>query len=134
MLLFGTSTAGLYVFFAVTPITYVTLLVAVVLLTTSFLFVASAQNGLTSMIGQQHAMSGQISAVWNIFASVPTVAPSSSAALSATCSKRGTPIRPVASYFSSALRLWPRLPFTPRGSPEACLATSVSNTGPRRIR
>jgi MFS family permease len=73
MLLFGTSTAGFYVFFAFTPITYVTLLVAVVLLTTSFLFVASAQNGLTSMIGQQHAMSGQISAVWNIFASVPTV-------------------------------------------------------------
>ena len=73
MLLFGAITAGLYVFFAFTPITYVTLLVAVVLLTTSFLFVASAQNGLTSMIGQQHAMSGQISAVWNIFASIPTV-------------------------------------------------------------
>ena len=73
MLLFGTISAGLYVFFAFTPITYVTLLVAVVLLTTSFLFVASAQNGLTSMIGQQHAMSGQISAVWNTFASVPIV-------------------------------------------------------------
>ena len=73
MLLFGTISAGLYVFFAFTPITYVTLIVAVVLLTTSFLFVASAQNGLTSMIGQQHAMSGQISAVWNIFASVPTI-------------------------------------------------------------
>src|SRR6187401_2138530 len=55
MLLFDISTAGLDVFFAVIPITYVTLLVAVVLLTTSFLFVASAQNGLTSMIGQQHA-------------------------------------------------------------------------------
>ena len=26
-----------------------------------------------SMIGQQHAMSGQISAVWNIFESIPTV-------------------------------------------------------------
>ena len=73
MLLFGTISAGLYIFFAFTPVTYVTLLVAVVLLTTSFLFVASAQNGLTSMIGQQHAMSGQISAVWNIFASVPLV-------------------------------------------------------------
>ena len=73
MLLFGAISAGLYVFFAFTPITYVTLLVAVVLLTISFLFVASAQNGLTSMIGQQHAMSGQISAVWNIFASVPTI-------------------------------------------------------------
>jgi len=73
MLLFGTVTAGLYVFFAFTPITYVTLLIAVMLLTTSFLFVASAQNGLTSTLGQQHAMSGQISAVWNIFASIPTV-------------------------------------------------------------
>ena len=73
MLLFGTVTASLYVIFAFTPITYVTLLVAVVLLTTSFLFVASAQNGLTSMLGQQHAMSGQISAVWNIFASIPAV-------------------------------------------------------------
>jgi Na+/melibiose symporter-like transporter len=73
MLLFGTISASLYVFFAFTPITYATLLVAVMLLTTSFLFVASAQNGLTSMIGQQHAMTGQISAVWNIFASIPTV-------------------------------------------------------------
>jgi hypothetical protein len=73
MLLFGTVTACLYFFFALTPITYGTLLVAVLLLTTSFLFVASAQNGLTSTLGQQHAMSGQISAAWNIFASVPTV-------------------------------------------------------------
>ena len=73
MLLFGTISAGLYVFFAFTSVTYATLLVAVVLLTISFLFVASAQNGLTSMIGQQHLMSGQISAVWNIFGSVPAV-------------------------------------------------------------
>jgi hypothetical protein len=74
MVLFGAVAALLYVFFAFTPISYVTLLVAVVLLTASFLFVASAQNGLTSTIGQQHAMTGQISAVWNIFLSIPTVA------------------------------------------------------------
>ncbi|HUI12350.1 MAG TPA: MFS transporter [Xanthobacteraceae bacterium] len=74
MLSFGIATAGLYVLFAFVPITYVTLLAAVVLLTTSFLFVASAQNGLTSVLGQQHEMSGQISAVWNIFGSIPTVA------------------------------------------------------------
>jgi MFS family permease len=73
MLLFGSISAFLYVLFAFTPMTYVTLLAAVVLLTASFLFVASAQNGLTSTIGQQHAMTGQISAVWNIFASIPTV-------------------------------------------------------------
>jgi predicted MFS family arabinose efflux permease len=36
--------------------------------------VASAQNGLTSMIGRQHAISGQISAVWNIFMSLPALA------------------------------------------------------------
>jgi MFS family permease len=73
MLLFGSISALLYVIFAFTPMIYVTLLVAVVLLTTSFLFVASAQNGLTAMIGQQHAMTGQISAVWNIFLSIPLV-------------------------------------------------------------
>jgi Na+/melibiose symporter-like transporter len=44
------------------------------LLTASFLFISSAQNGLASMLGQQHAMSGQISAAWNIFSSLPTVA------------------------------------------------------------
>jgi MFS family permease len=74
MLLFGAVTAGLYILFAFTPITYGTLLAATVLLTTSFLFVASAQNGLTSTLGQQHAMSGQISAVWNIFLSIPAFA------------------------------------------------------------
>jgi Major Facilitator Superfamily len=74
MLVFGALTAGLYILFAFTPLTYGTLLAAVLVLTASFLFVASAQNGLTSTLGQQHAMSGQISAVWNIFASIPAVA------------------------------------------------------------
>ena len=74
MLVFGTVTAVLYGIFAFIPVTYVTLLFAVMLLMSSFLFVASAQNGLTSALGQQHVMSGQISAVWNIFGSVPTVA------------------------------------------------------------
>src|ERR1700730_13062337 len=73
MLLFGGISALLYVCFAFTPMTYSTLLVAVVVLTASFLFVASAQNGLTTTIGQQHAMTGQISAVWNVCLSVPTV-------------------------------------------------------------
>jgi len=74
MLLFSMLTAALYCIFAFIPITYTTLLIEVVLLTTSFLFVSSAQNGLTSTLGQQHAMAGQISAVWNIFGSLPTVA------------------------------------------------------------
>lgn len=74
MLLFGGLCALLYLGFALVPMTYSSLLVAVIVLTTSFLFVASAQNGLASTIGQQHAMTGQISAAWNVFASVPMVA------------------------------------------------------------
>jgi hypothetical protein len=74
LLLFGSTTAGLYVLFAFIPVTYGTLLTAVILLTTSYLFVSSAQNGLTSTIGQQHAMTGQVSAAWNIFLSIPLVA------------------------------------------------------------
>jgi MFS family permease len=74
MLLFGAICAGLYLVFAFAPVTYATLLTAMVLLTASFLSVSSAQNGLASTIGQQHAMSGQISAVLNIFGSIPSVA------------------------------------------------------------
>jgi hypothetical protein len=74
MLLFGGISGLLYVYFAFTPISYLTLLVAVIILTVSFLFVLSAQNGLTALIGQQHAMTGQISAAWNVFLSVPTFA------------------------------------------------------------
>jgi Na+/melibiose symporter-like transporter len=73
MLLFGGISAGLYALFAFTPVTYESLLIAVILLTTSSLFVSSAQNGLTSVIGQQHTMSGQVSAVWNIVGSIPSV-------------------------------------------------------------
>src|SRR5689334_2580672 len=74
MLLFGGISAALYVLFAATPLTYSTLLVAVIALTVSFLFVQGAQSGLTAAIGQQHAMTGQISAVWNVLLSIPTMA------------------------------------------------------------
>ena len=65
--------AAFYILFALTPVSYLTLLLAVTTLTTSLLFVASAQNGLTASVGQRYAMTGQISAVWNIFLSVPAV-------------------------------------------------------------
>ena len=74
MLLFGSISAGLYVVFAFVPMTYMSLLIAVVVATTSSLFVSSALNGLTSMISQQHAMTGQASAAWNIFGSIPGIA------------------------------------------------------------
>jgi MFS family permease len=73
IVLFGGICAAVYLVFAFAPVTYQTLLAAQLLLGTCFLFVASAQNGLTSTLGQQHLMSGQISAVWNIAASLPGI-------------------------------------------------------------
>jgi len=74
MLLFGGVSALLYALFAATSLGTTSLLVAVIALTASFLFVSSAQNGLTAALGQQHAMTGQLSAVWNVFLSIPTMA------------------------------------------------------------
>jgi len=74
MVLFGSITAIVYLTFAFIPVSYLTLLVGVIILTTVYLFVISAQNGLISTIGQQHVMSGQISTVFNIVGSLPTLA------------------------------------------------------------
>src|SRR5690242_11792688 len=74
MLLFGAVSALLYALFASTSLGTTSLLVAVIVLTASFLFVSSAQNGLTAALGQQHAMTGQLSAVWNVVLSIPTMA------------------------------------------------------------
>jgi hypothetical protein len=74
LILFGTASAALYVLFAFIPVTYLTLLSAVILLTTAVLFVSSAQKGMTAAFGQQHVMSGQISTAWNVFLSLPLIA------------------------------------------------------------
>jgi hypothetical protein len=74
MLLFGAVSALLYALFAATSLGTTSLLMAVIVLTASFLFVSSAQNGLTAALGQQHAMTGQLSAVWNVVLSIPAMA------------------------------------------------------------
>jgi hypothetical protein len=74
MVLFGSATAALYVAFAFAQFNEQMLLGAMVLLTASFLFVSSAQNGLMATVGQQHVMSGQISTVFNVVSSLPILA------------------------------------------------------------
>lgn len=73
MLLFGVISAVLYIGFAFIEITYSTLLIATVLLTTAYLFVLAAQNGLSSAVGQRHAMSGRVSALWQIVIAIPAI-------------------------------------------------------------
>jgi Na+/melibiose symporter-like transporter len=73
-MLFGFLSAAMCIAFAFMPITIGTLLAAGLLLTSSSLFIASAQSGLAATLGHQHAMSGQISAAWNVFTALPAVA------------------------------------------------------------
>src|SRR5271166_6829392 len=56
MILFSLIGCVLDLVFAFTPVSTFSLLAAILTLTTAFLFVASAQNGLSSTIGQQHVM------------------------------------------------------------------------------
>ena len=74
LVLFGIVTAALFVLFAFAGFSQATLLIAVILLTSGFLFVQSAQNGLMAQVGQQHVMSGQVSTVFNVVVSLPTLA------------------------------------------------------------
>jgi hypothetical protein len=74
ILLFGSLTVALYILLTFVPVTYPTLLGAILLLRISFRLVSSAENGLLSTLGQQHTMSGQISALWNVVLSAIGVA------------------------------------------------------------
>ncbi|MDE2464935.1 MAG: MFS transporter [Alphaproteobacteria bacterium] len=74
LIVFGALSTALYLVFAFVPFGYDSLLAAVLLLTMSFLFVLSAQSGLSAVIGRQLQMSGQVSAAWNTFSYVPILA------------------------------------------------------------
>jgi hypothetical protein len=74
MILFGAAGAALYLVFAFLPPTYGVLMAAIAPQVICFLFIASAVRGLTSMIGQQRVMTGQVSAAWHLFeiSSIPS--------------------------------------------------------------
>jgi hypothetical protein len=70
LLLFGSITVGLYVALAFLPVSYATLLGSILLLRVAFRLVSSAENGILASLGRQHAMSGQISSLWNVLLSL----------------------------------------------------------------
>ncbi len=74
LVLFGAICAAVYTVFAFIPPSRVTMLIAVLMLTCAFRFAYAAQNGMTSALAQQNMMSGQISAIWNVFSFVPVLA------------------------------------------------------------
>jgi hypothetical protein len=74
VMLFGALGAVTCLAFSLAPPTYATLLAAALLIAVSSLFIKSALKGLIATIGQQNAMTGQVSAVANAFEVLPVVA------------------------------------------------------------
>ena len=60
-----------FIVFAFRPLTYSNLMIVIMMTTICSLFTTSALNGLSATLGQQHAMCGQMSSLWNLFTAVP---------------------------------------------------------------
>src|SRR4051812_30726403 len=71
MLLFGSISGLLYVGFAFTPISYLTLLLAVIVPAAPVLLVSSAPNGLNARRGQQQAVNRPITAAGDAVLLIP---------------------------------------------------------------
>jgi hypothetical protein len=73
LFLFSALSAVTYAVFAFMGASLAALSIGLFLQTVWSLFIAAAQNGLTATIGEQHALTGQMSAVWNVFTALPAI-------------------------------------------------------------
>jgi hypothetical protein len=72
LVFFGCLSCAIFATFAFVPVSEAALLASALLTTVCFLFLWGAWNGLGSTIGQQLAMSGRISSLWNTAGTVTT--------------------------------------------------------------
>jgi MFS family permease len=73
-LIFAPITAAVFVWMAYTELTYTGLFIGMFLVMLFWRFVAAGQWALLALVGQEKLMSGRLSALWNIIASVPYIA------------------------------------------------------------
>jgi hypothetical protein len=72
-LVFAPATAAVFLWMAVSQLTYSGLFLGMLVVMFLFRFVMAAYQGLMALIGQQQLMSGRLSVVWQIFWSLPYV-------------------------------------------------------------
>ncbi|HJW41517.1 MAG TPA: MFS transporter, partial [Rhizomicrobium sp.] len=72
-LLFAPITAAIFLWLALTQITYVGLVAGMFLAMTSFRLVSAAYQGLLALVGQEKMMSGRLSALWQIISALPYI-------------------------------------------------------------
>ena len=73
-LIFGSSTAMVFVWLSFAHLSYQGLFAGMLLVMLSFRLVSAAYQGLIALVAQEQLMSGRLSALWQIFASLPTIA------------------------------------------------------------
>jgi MFS family permease len=74
LLIFAAVTAVAFIWMAFSHASYQELLIGMLVAMLSFRFIGAAYQGLIALVGQERLMSGRLSALWNIVASVPVVA------------------------------------------------------------
>jgi Na+/melibiose symporter-like transporter len=72
-LIFGAASAAVFVALAVTPLSYVSMLIGLFVVMLLFRFAAAAYQGLIALVGQEKLMSGRLTAVWQIVYSIPSM-------------------------------------------------------------
>jgi hypothetical protein len=73
-LIFAPVTAVVFVWMAVSPITYPSLFVGMFLVMLAFRMVAAAYSGLMALTGQEKLMSGRLAVVWQVVSYIPIIA------------------------------------------------------------
>ena len=73
-LIFASVTAVAFVWMATSRFSHQGLLVGMLVAMLSFRFIGAAYQGLIALVGQERLMSGRLSALWNIVASIPVIA------------------------------------------------------------
>jgi len=72
-MIFAPITAAAFIWMAYTHLTYQSLFVGVLLVMVAFRFVSAAYQALLALVGQERLMSGRLSALWQIVASIPVL-------------------------------------------------------------
>jgi len=72
--LFAPASAAVFIWMALSHLTYFGLFTGMLLVMLSFRFVAAAYQGLLALVGQEQLMSGRLSALWSIVQFIPYIA------------------------------------------------------------
>jgi hypothetical protein len=72
-MIFAPITAAVFIWMALSRLSYPGLLIGMIMATMTFRFILAAYQGLLALIGQEALMSGRLSTLWSVFSYIPLV-------------------------------------------------------------